>query len=118
MVKKAIENSDAEESSKTYSIDSIEVGGDYAKAAIKFFDGYLSLCKNHAVLAVCCLYSIGTGEFGIKTKMECVITTIDGKHGDEAFDIVKRVWTQIRQELQRKWSNAIINVEENGIVIK
>ena len=83
---------------KIYSTDSIEVNENYANSSIKFFDSYLSLCNKHAVIGVCHLLSIGTVEFGIKTKMECIITAIDGKHGDEAFDMVKRVWTQLKQE--------------------
>ncbi len=82
----------------TYAIDSIEVNKDYAKGAINFFDSYLSLCKKHSIVGVCNLLSVETDDLGIKTKMECIISAVDGEHADEAFDMVKRVWTQIRQE--------------------
>lgn len=81
-----------------YSTSIEDVSKDFANEAIKFFDNYLCLCKNHSVMAVCSLLAVGQDEFGIKTKAECVITAIDGEHGDETFDMVKRVWSQLIQE--------------------
>lgn len=83
---------------KTYTSGSAAVDKDYADEAIKFFDGYLSLCKNHSVMAVCSLLAIAKDEFGIKTEMHCTITAIDGEHADDAFEAVKSVWLQLRQE--------------------
>lgn len=86
------------DSNKSYSIDSTEISKHLAREAIQFFDNYLYLCKNHAVTAICHLSFVGTDEFGIKTRMECIITAVDGDHGDEAFGMVKRVWSQLKQE--------------------
>ena len=93
-----INKSKKDGANKTYISDSAAVDKNYADEAIKFFDGYLSLCKKHSVMAVCSLLSIGKDEFGIKTEMNCTITAIDGERADGAFELVKRVWTQLRQE--------------------
>lgn len=96
--KYSINKSKNDSTNKTYTSDFVAVNKDYADEAIKFFDGYLSLCKKHSVMAVCSLLSIGKDEFGIKTEMNCTITAIDGEHADDAFEVIKRVWMQLRQE--------------------
>lgn len=101
---------------KAYSIESAEISKDLSKEAIQFFDNYLSLCENHSVTAVCHLSYIGNDEFGINTKMECIITAIDGEHGDEAFGMIKRVWTQHRQEKMRSGDYSAVTYAGDGFI--
>ena len=76
---------------------------DYANEAIQFFDGYLSLCKNHRVIGLCHLLRTGKDEFSIKTKMECCITAIDDIHGDEEFRQIKGLWCEIGDSAIRSY---------------
>ena len=108
--------SNSGDSPKTYSIESAEVNKSFSREAIQFFDNYLSLCKNHSVTAVCHLSYIGKDEFGINTKMECIITAIDGEHGDEAFGMIKRCWTQLRQEKMRSGDYSAVTHAGDGYI--
>ena len=108
--------SNSADTNKSYSIDSTEISKNLAREAIKFFDNFLCLCKNHAVIGTCHLSFAGTDDFGIKTKMECIITAIDGEHADEAFGMVKRVWTQLRQEKMNTGDYAEVTYASDGFI--
>lgn len=99
-----------------YSIDSKEVGKDYANEAIKFFDNYLSLCQSHSVMATCDLLSLGTDEFGVNTRMTCIITAIDGEHADEVFYSIKRTWLQLRQEKMNAGDYSAVTYAGDGYI--
>ncbi len=73
------------------------VDKNYARNAIKFFDSYLSLCQKHEVLGICGVYYEDNEDGIVKTKLECVVTAINGEHGDEAFELIQRVWTMKRE---------------------
>lgn len=101
---------------KIYTLESPEVGKDFASEAVKFFDNYLCLCKNHSVMAVCSLLALGTDEFGVKTKMECVITAIDGEHGDEVFGMIGREWSRLRQEKMAEGDYSAVTYAGDGYI--
>lgn len=109
-------NKSKNDANKIYVSDSVAVNKDYASEAVKFFDGYLSLCKKHSVMAACSLLSIGKDEFGIKTEMNCTITAIDGDHADDAFEVVKRVWMQLRQEKMDTGDYAAVTYAGDGYI--
>ena len=93
-----VESEKANENMKSYSLDSSEVDKNYAEEAIKFFNGYLSLCANHTVIAVCSLSRTTDDDFGINTEFNCTITAIDDEHGDEAFLNIQNNWLNLRQK--------------------
>lgn len=109
-------NSNSVDTNKSYSINPTEINKNFAKEAIQFFDNYLCLCKNHSVTATCYLSFIGEDQFGINTKMGCIITAIDGEHGDEAFGMVRRVWTQLRQEKMNSGDYSAVTYAGDGYI--
>ena len=82
------QNSD-NENNESYSISSTEVDKNYVEQAVKFFNGYLSLCANHNVNAVCTLSQLSNDDFGINTKLECLFIAIDGEHAEETFSYMR-----------------------------
>ena len=90
-------NSEENADNVLYSLDSSEVDKNYAREAVDFFNGYLSLCENHTVIAVCSLTRTTADEFGINTELKCTITAVDNEHGDEVFSNIQNNWVSLRQ---------------------
>lgn len=116
VVKAENNNATSENQSSTTSL--AEVNNEYANEAFKFFDGYLCLCNKHSVLGVCHLHAVGKEQCGIATKMECIVSSIDNEHGDEAFNTLKMVWSQLRQEKMSQGDYSAVTYAGDGYIKK
>lgn len=88
----------------------------YANEAIKFFDNYLSLCKNHSVIGFCDICCKNYEQGWINTEVTCTITYIDDEHADEEFNQIKNIWLRLRQEKMDAGEYASVTYAGDGYI--
>lgn len=101
---------------RVYSEDNAEINANFARGAIQFFDSYLSLCHKHSVRGVCGLCQQGSDGFGINAELVCVITSVDRKYGEEAFqDLADECNLVYREKKISEDALAAIKAKDNYI---
>ena len=75
------------------------ISWNFVKEAVKFFDGYLSLCDKHQVLGTASLLQQGTATHEIKAQLKCKLFTVDGEHAEWFFSVKKMAWENAKNEV-------------------
>lgn len=84
------------------SIDSPGVSKKFSNVAIKFFDGFLSLCKAHQITGHAYVQEVdATNQSALDFVIFCEIFNIDGEPAADVFDVQRRIFLNKRNSIRQ-----------------